>query len=184
MTNTIIMDGWDLKKRLVKLLPFCSKGHHQLNGVNFSRKNDTIILVATNKHILQKQVLQYAKHTGEGDFSETVHYKDIERLIAILPDIYDVTIIFQSEKIDFVAKSFTYSVTPLEGEYANYERVIPQDDQMIEVGFNSTYFRQLLDAFPENMPIKISLTDNCAPHVIKSCEADGITCVIMPRRVD
>lgn len=97
------------------------------NGIYFDIKEENLTMVATNAHKLAK--VQYsAIHPGfESAF--ILPRKPINLLKASLdPRTDSVQVQFDNTRIVFKAENFTLYTQQIEGNYPNYNRVIPQDN--------------------------------------------------------
>lgn len=86
-----------------------------------------------------------------------------------------IKMIIDNSKIELIA------ITPEVGE-AREEIEVDYSGEKIELGFNSTYIIDVLEAIGEEM-ITLNVTDELSPALIKPLESEDYLSVIMPMRV-
>ena len=99
---------------------------HYLNGCLFEKSLNTLNIVATDAHHL---ALYNSTLPGEGDFSGIIPRKTIIELMKILPkEDIDVNFYINANNIVFMSKNFTFKSKLIDGNYPNYNQVIPTGD--------------------------------------------------------
>jgi DNA polymerase III beta subunit, central domain len=184
----IVLSPADFKNRLEKLRPFISKDYtrYYLNSVYMEYAKGTLILVATNGHILCEMTIHVAGK--EEPFAAICPERAVETLIAML-DEEDAVITLRMEdgKLIFKARGFHLFVDPIDHEYPNYRKVIPEDKPIAKQGFAAHYLLSILEALDKE-PVDICIGDSQQrmqgePHLFVSNKVEGIRCVAMPKLI-
>ena len=99
-----------------------------MNGVYFEKKDDKLVLVATDGRRLayaEKAIL-----AGVQDFpSAIVHPKILNIVAKHASDEGQISIAIVDKMIFFKFSNYEFSGTLIDGQYPNYSRVIPQDQK-------------------------------------------------------
>ena len=109
---------------------------HFLNGMHLCNENNKIVSVCTDGHRLAKYV---SGITIEGDLSLILPRKavnEINRIITSFNNIKDVLAEFSYNNNNFIIKvnDFIIKTKLIEGDYPNFNKVIPQQtDNIIEI---------------------------------------------------
>lgn len=123
-----IIIGQGLLKKLLKKVSFAmsrDETRYVLNGTMFAIKNKSITLVATDGRRL---ALTEVKSQVEIDKKEVIiPVKTINELNKILKDIGDVKIVFTDNQVAFELNGTVIISRLIEGEFPNYEQVIPKE---------------------------------------------------------
>ncbi|MEI6914223.1 MAG: DNA polymerase III subunit beta [Armatimonadota bacterium] len=96
-----------------------------LLGVLFSYSGDTLKLVATDTHRLAVDTRLIA--SGEGEANAVVPARAVAELSRILTDEGKVRVHISERQIMFVVGQVVVTASLIEGQYPNYERVVPAD---------------------------------------------------------
>ncbi len=125
--ESIIMEQSLLKKLLKKVSFAMSRDEtrYVLNGTMFSIKNKSITLVATDGRRL---ALTEVKSAIDIDKKEVIiPVKTINELNKILKDEGEIKVIFTDNQVAFELNSTVVISRLIEGEFPNYEQVIPKE---------------------------------------------------------
>lgn len=182
----IALSPADFKNRLEKLRPFISKDYirYYLNSVYMEYAKGTLILVATNGHILCEMTMHVAGK--EEPFAAICPERAVESLIAMLDeDAATVTMRMIDGKLEFKARGIHLVVDPIDHEYPDYRKIIPVDKPIAKQGFAAHYLLSILEALDKE-PVDICIGDTQErlqgePHLFVSNKAEGIRCVAMPK---
>ena len=99
---------------------------HYLNGCLFEKTGSSINMVATDAHRL---AIYKSNLEGEGDFTGIVPRKTVIELMKILPKQEDeIEFYINSNNIVFMSKKFTFKSKLIDGNYPNYNQVVPQGE--------------------------------------------------------
>ncbi len=113
---------------------------HYLNGCFFQKNLNDLVMVATDAHRLATYTLPLEQ---EGEFSGIIPRKTIIELLKILPKSDEVVSFYiNANNIVFMSKNFTFKSKLVDGNYPNYNQVIPSGEGL-EITVNR---KQLLDA--------------------------------------
>ncbi|MCC6485758.1 MAG: DNA polymerase III subunit beta [Armatimonadetes bacterium] len=103
-----------------------------LLGVLFVYSGDTLKCVATDTHRLAVDTRMVK--AGEGEARAVVPSRAINELSRLLTDEGDVRVHISERQVMFTLGTLTLTATLIEGQYPNYERVIPtESDKRIVV---------------------------------------------------
>ena len=112
---------------------------HYLNGCLFQKSLNDLVVVATDAHRLATYTLPLEQ---EGEFSGIIPRKTIIELLKILPKSDEaVSFYINANNIVFMSKNFTFKSKLVDGNYPNYNQVIPSGEGL-EITVNR---KQLLD---------------------------------------
>ena len=122
-----------------------------LNGVHFDFMPSCMVAVATDGQKLAKYTDNAITHDGDEMVGFTLPEKPVNILASCLGGVDDeVSVVFNDKCVAFVCKgNFKLQTRLLEGNYPNYERVIPKDNA-VETIVSRT---ELLDALKRVMPM-------------------------------
>jgi len=187
-------------KRIVKrceLAMSTEETRYYLNGVclHYKKESNELYAVATNGHMLARIKLE-AEVTSDKDFKYIVPRDMIKQLKSIKPTkdglelISDVTIDLDDVITFKVATDYAMSQTIegklVDGTFPDYERVIPDSNTHLEIGFNPVYLEAIAKSIKDSKwtnGCKIYFSDdNNTPAYITSM-IDGEEFVLMPMRV-
>ncbi len=190
-TAAFALDSADFKDRLVKMTPFMAKDYIRvyLCSIYMRFADGALTLAATNGHILCEMVINLPKVKCD-IFAAICPAKSVETLIAMIDeDEGELTVQMIEGKLSFTQRSNTLLVTPIDHEYPNYLKVIPETKPISKLGFAADYFLTILstlDSSPVDVSIAIGEEQSAggAPHLFLSDKAKGIRCVAMQKRID
>jgi len=191
----IKLDGKDFKARLKKMKPFMSTEveRYYLNGIFIRYDNQRVTICATNGHILQEQIFDVEAELSENlePFTVICPRNAIDHLIKVIPGTKDapfltMQVIDDGGNIRFDFFEFEYITTTVDGDFPDYEKLIPKGTVRLQTGLNAGYLIDALKAL-NNSAVDICIDSKTnaenQPHLLTSSEADGVRCVIMPMRV-
>ncbi len=113
---------------------------HYLNGCLLEKTGNSLNMVATDAHRL---AIFKSNLDGEGDFAGIIPRKTVVELMKILPKQEDdIEFYINTNNIVFMSKKFTFKSKLIDGNYPNYNQVIPQGDGS-KITFNR---KNLLDS--------------------------------------
>lgn len=99
---------------------------HYLNGCLFEKTGSSINMVATDAHRL---AIYKSKLNSEGDFSGIIPRKTSIELMKILPkEETEIEFYINTNNIVFMSKNFTFKSKLVDGNYPNYNQVVPEGD--------------------------------------------------------
>ena len=99
---------------------------HYLNGCLFEKSLNALNMVATDAHRL---AIYKSELAGEGDFSGIIPRKTTIELMKILPkEDVEIQFYINANNIVFMSKKFTFKSKLIDGNYPNYNQVIPTGD--------------------------------------------------------
>jgi len=99
---------------------------HYLNGCLFEKSLNSLNMVATDAHRL---AVYKSELESEGDFSGIIPRKTAVELMKILPkENEEIQFYINSNNIVFMSKKFTFKSKLIDGNYPNYNQVIPQGE--------------------------------------------------------
>ena len=99
---------------------------HYLNGCLFEKSSDSLNMVATDAHRL---AIYKSKLNSEGDFSGIIPRKTSIELMKILPkEETEIEFYINTNNIVFMSKNFTFKSKLVDGNYPNYNQVVPEGD--------------------------------------------------------
>ena len=99
---------------------------HYLNGCLFEKTENALNMVATDAHRL---AIFKSSLEGEGDFTGIIPRKTVIELMKILPkQDGDIEFYINTNNIVFMSKKFTFKSKLIDGNYPNYNQVVPQGD--------------------------------------------------------
>lgn len=121
------MDTKQLRAGLKRTVFACSTDELRtiLLGVLFNFQGDTLKLVATDTHRLAVDTRMVP--AGEGQASAVVPQRAVSELLKIMPDEGTVRVHISERQIMFRLPEATLVAALIEGQFPNYERVIPAD---------------------------------------------------------
>lgn len=121
------MDARELRAGLKRTEFACSTDELRtiLLGVLFNFSGDVLRLVATDTHRLAVDSRMVPK--GEGNASAVVPRKAISELVRILPSEGDVRVHISERQVMFRVGEIVLTATLIEGQFPNYDRVIPKE---------------------------------------------------------
>lgn len=121
------MDAKQLRAGLKRTVFACSTDELRtiLLGVLFNFQGDTLKLVATDTHRLAVDTRMVP--AGEGQASAVVPQRAVSELLKIMPDEGTVRVHISERQIMFRLLEATLVAALIEGQFPNYERVIPAD---------------------------------------------------------
>ena len=106
---------------------------HYLNGCLFEKDENLIKMVATDAHRL---AVYKSSLDGEGNFSGIIPRKTVVELMKILPKHNDeIEFYINTNNIVFMSKKYTFKSKLIDGNYPNYNQVIP-DGEGSKITFN------------------------------------------------
>lgn len=119
------IDAKELRQGLKRTSFACSTDELRsiMMGVFFSFTGDTLRLVATDTHRLAMDIRVIAN--GDGEASAVVPSKAVNELSRLLPESGTVRIHISHRQVMFQLGHITLTATLIEGQFPNYERVIP-----------------------------------------------------------
>lgn len=172
------------------LRPFQSneEARYYLCGALITNVGDKgLRLAATNGHILYEGIIDDVVNLGEieeADIVAIIPRQAVDDLIKILTANKD-----QQCRITFIDGKFvhfdfydcSYQTRVIDGSFPDYENVIPKDAK-ISTGFEPKYLKAAISAL-SNKAININFANDNSAHVLTSDSIDGVTCVVMPKRV-
>ncbi len=99
---------------------------HYLNGCLFEKTENSLNMVATDAHRL---AIFKSSLEGEGDFTGIIPRKTVIELMKILPkQDDDIEFYINTNNIVFMSKKFTFKSKLIDGNYPNYNQVVPQGE--------------------------------------------------------
>ena len=99
---------------------------HYLNGCLFEKTENALNMVATDAHRL---AIFKSRLEGEGDFTGIIPRKTVIELMKILPkQDGDIEFYINTNNIVFMSKKFTFKSKLIDGNYPNYNQVVPQGE--------------------------------------------------------
>ena len=99
---------------------------HYLNGCLFEKTESSVNMVATDAHRLS---IYKSNLESDGDFTGIVPRKTVVELMKILPkQDDDIEFYINTNNIVFMSKKFTFKSKLIDGNYPNYNQVVPQGD--------------------------------------------------------
>ena len=99
---------------------------HYLNGCLFEKTENALNMVATDAHRL---AIFKSSLKGEGDFTGIIPRKTVIELMKILPkQDGDIEFYINTNNIVFMSKKFTFKSKLIDGNYPNYNQVVPQGE--------------------------------------------------------
>lgn len=121
------MEAKELRAALKRTVFACSTDELRtiLLGALFSFEGDSLKLVATDTHRLAVDTRMVP--AGQGNATAVVPQRALNELVNILPDEGKVRVHISERQIMFRVGDITLSATLIEGQFPNYERVIPSD---------------------------------------------------------
>ena len=106
---------------------------HYLNGCLFEKTENALNMVATDAHRL---AIFKSSLKGEGDFTGIIPRKTVIELMKILPkQDGDIEFYINTNNIVFMSKKFTFKSKLIDGNYPNYNQVVPQGEGL-KITFN------------------------------------------------
>ena len=115
---------------------------HYLNGCLFEKTESSLNMVATDAHRLS---IYKSSLDSIGNFSGIIPRKTVVELMKILPKQNDdIQFYINANNIVFMSKNFTFKSKLIDGNYPNYNQVVPQGDG-IKITFNR---KNMLDSLP------------------------------------
>ena len=106
---------------------------HYLNGCLFEKTESSLNMVATDAHRLS---IYKSSLDSIGNFSGIIPRKTVVELMKILPKQNDdIQFYINANNIVFMSKKFTFKSKLIDGNYPNYNQVVPQGDG-IKITFN------------------------------------------------
>lgn len=183
----------ELRRAFRKMVPFMATEETRpyLCGIYCHYSNGKLTLCATNDHILC-EIEKDAVAAEDGDFELIIPITSVRHLIKVMPGSAEIPYILMKVSpgatfVEFDGDNFSYSFKTLDGKYPDYRQLISAGNVKMREGMRAEYLVAALKALDDN-PIDISV-DNAVnsssePHLLTSCKAEGIRCVIMPMRPD
>tara|TARA_Y100000816_G_C25823901_1_gene431045 strand:- start:21 stop:680 length:660 start_codon:yes stop_codon:yes gene_type:complete len=99
---------------------------HYLNGCLFEKTEKSLNMVATDAHRLS---IYKSTLDSVGDFTGIIPRKTVVELMKILPKQEgDIEFYINTNNIVFMSKKFTFKSKLIDGNYPNYNQVVPQGD--------------------------------------------------------
>ena len=99
---------------------------HYLNGCYFEKAENSLNMVATDAHRL---AIYKSNLDSSGDFSGIIPRKTVVELMKILPkQNEEIEFYINANNIVFMSKKFTFKSKLIDGNYPNYNQVVPQGD--------------------------------------------------------
>ena len=99
---------------------------HYLNGCYFEKEENALNMVATDAHRL---AIYKSNLESSGDFSGIIPRKTVVELMKILPKQNDeIQFYINANNIVFMSKNFTFKSKLIDGNYPNYNQVVPQGE--------------------------------------------------------
>ncbi|MBL6693492.1 MAG: DNA polymerase III subunit beta [Proteobacteria bacterium] len=96
---------------------------HYLNGCLFQKSLNDLVMVATDAHRLATYIIPLEQ---EGEFSGIIPRKSVIELLKILPKSNEnISFYINTNNIVFMSKNFTFKSKLVDGNYPNYNQVIP-----------------------------------------------------------
>ena len=137
--NYLEINGQSLLKGILKVINFCNIGqtYPELSGVYFNFSDKQLDLVSTDSFRLAKQIL-YFENKIDKNYSFILPQKAVRELVNIISenggDNNKVKIYFEVNQIffEFYSEGFSFpqfrlSSRLIEGEYPNYQEIIPSN---------------------------------------------------------
>ena len=113
---------------------------HYLNGCLFEKSETALNMVATDAHRL---AIYKSNLETLGDFSGIIPRKTVVELMKILPkQEEEIEFYINANNIVFMSKKFTFKSKLIDGNYPNYNQVVPQGEG-VKITFNR---RNMLDS--------------------------------------
>jgi DNA polymerase-3 subunit beta len=165
-----------------------------LTGIRMEFEGDTLRLVATDTHRLAVRTARIDSGAGEPT-AAIVPLKAIQ-LVQKIPAGETITLQLGQHRAAFLGENAAVYTQLIEGQYPNYQRVIPQEftrqwtlmtqrvdlvrvGDDLEIAFNARYLLDVLDVV-KSEGVVLELTEALRPAVVKPAELDDYLCVIMP----
>ena len=99
---------------------------HYLNGCLFEKAGNSLNMVATDAHRL---AIYKSNLESVGDFTGIIPRKTVVELMKILPKQNDdIEFYINTNNIVFMSKKFTFKSKLIDGNYPNFNQVIPQGE--------------------------------------------------------
>tara|TARA_Y100000992_G_scaffold261967_1_gene197557 strand:- start:1553 stop:2650 length:1098 start_codon:yes stop_codon:yes gene_type:complete len=99
---------------------------HYLNGCLFEKAGNSLNMVATDAHRL---AIYKSNLESAGDFTGIIPRKTVVELMKILPKQNDdIEFYINTNNIVFMSKKFTFKSKLIDGNYPNFNQVIPQGE--------------------------------------------------------
>ena len=99
---------------------------HYLNGCLFEKTESSVNMVATDAHRLS---IYKSNLESDGDFTGIIPRKTVVELMKILPKHDgDIEFYINTNNIVFMSKKFTFKSKLIDGNYPNYNQVVPQGE--------------------------------------------------------
>ena len=99
---------------------------HYLNGCLFEKAGNSLNMVATDAHRL---AIYKSNLESDGDFTGIIPRKTVVELMKILPKQNDdIEFYINTNNIVFMSKKFTFKSKLIDGNYPNFNQVIPQGE--------------------------------------------------------
>ena len=99
---------------------------HYLNGCLFEKNEKSLDMVATDAHRLS---IYKSNLEGEGNFNGIIPRKTVVELMKILSkNEEDIEFYINSNNIVFMSKKFTFKSKLIDGNYPNYNQVVPKGE--------------------------------------------------------
>ena len=99
---------------------------HYLNGCLFEKTGNSLNMVATDAHRLS---IYKSTLDSDGDFTGIIPRKTVVELMKILPkQDDDIEFYINTNNIVFMSKKFTFKSKLIDGNYPNYNQVVPQGE--------------------------------------------------------
>ena len=112
---------------------------HYLNGCYIEKSLNALKMVATDAHRL---AIYQLVMEGEGEFKGIIPRKTVIEIMRILPKNERIKFYLNTSNIVFMSKNFTFKSKLIDGNYPNYNQVVPSGDG-IEIRANR---KELLDS--------------------------------------
>ena len=99
---------------------------HYLKGCYFEKEENALNMVATDAHRL---AIYKSSLESSGDFSGIIPRKTVVELMKILPkQNEEIQFYINANNIVFMSKNFTFKSKLIDGNYPNYNQVVPQGE--------------------------------------------------------
>ncbi len=99
---------------------------HYLNGCLFEKNEKSLDMVATDAHRLS---IYKSNLEGEGNFNGIIPRKTVVELMKILSkNDEDIGFYINTNNIVFMSKKFTFKSKLIDGNYPNYNQVVPKGE--------------------------------------------------------
>jgi len=156
--NYLEINGQSLLKGILKVINFCNIGqtYPELSGVYFNFSDKQLDLVSTDSFRLAKQIL-YFENKIDKNYSFILPQKAVRELVNIISenggDNNKVRIYFEVNQIffEFYSEGFSFpqfrlSSRLIEGEYPNYQEIIPSNYKTQIIADKSEFLNLLKSA--------------------------------------